>query len=230
MRNIIRLRNRLVPALKETLGPELRETGAAGCYVIYDFETDIRCDAGLGGLAARTLSVWLRSAIGDRWQGPGPACLVNTSALMGWQDLEREIVTVVSHEVGHWLDWYPAMFVADVTEKVKRENKAAAESAPENWPEYQGMPAWFGHDINFIRHAHHVAYRLHQRGFQSNPETLLSYQYYGYRHWTAYHLAIADELERLRHLPLLAIQHTKPPAELSEIWNEDIATAKVAAA
>jgi hypothetical protein len=188
-------------------------------------------DAMLHGFTHPQLDRWLRSDIGDAWEGRGVAVVMNDG------DIDREpaevradvVAALALHEVGHALADGWATRRAEAREPTQEEVArivplaAAHAREPDAAPEETGLTLvsdFDGHDDRWVRAALHLRARLEARGIYI-PSSRVIGNRWGLQNPFAYQGALADEPAELADLTFEALLARPAPAAFVELWEED---------
>lgn len=183
------------------------------------------------GYTTSSLDLYLRPLLGKRWQGRGPAMVINDALIAGdasdQQDLEIVLRSVVLHELAHVLDRGELYrdrpdLDADV-DKLTWEFAVVVNAVYE--PSVTSTPTrvpYLGHELGFIRMALHLGWRAEELGFEVSGYLVHGTAQYGLSHHCRYEIALGDEPERLRDLPLREIARRPAPKRLYEVWMGDV--------
>lgn len=195
-------------------------------YVITAAELGINAGK-FHGLHCAGLAHLARPALesSGRWEGAGPVVLVERQAC------ESAEVALALHEVCHWLDFperagdYSLLTRDDMADVLNRAvgNLAAIYEAPiADVP-----PAIYLHDDTFTRLACHAWWRaVYGCGYYLRPEQLhFAGVYHGLdaiSHPSEYVGTLYRECQSWRGRPLRELASTPPPAEFTDLWNDDL--------
>lgn len=158
----------------------------------------------------------------NQWRGPGPTIVYINPPTLG----------VTMHELAHMLplkDEYPED--REPTAGNRRfEAKAAAAWASGAIEPIDPRQPWFGHEADWIRYTFHVWWRAtNLHGFRVHPVKLcVAGKRYGLSHARGYLEALGDEPKRLQASTFKEIQAIEPPAEFSELFEQDVLRWKAA--
>lgn len=211
-------RSSLETKLATVIAPELARAGATSVYVVLASEAGIEFDRSVLGATNPRASLWLKSAIGNRWKGAGPAMVLNTHG-NAWLDSQklgkRDAVTAASalHELVHnvmriclfeaddqpdldTLTFDRLMFAGDVRPAIGLSEFQSPDQ-PHGW--------------RFCRLVCHAAERLRQLGQAVSGQALLSWPYYTGKTVWQWQAALAEEIEEYADLPLSAIAAFQRP-------------------
>lgn len=177
------------------------------------------------------LSGWLRDR--GRWQGRGPAVLLNVEALKAEavrdvgadQDLADELLrgrvyAVFAHELAHVAELGVDLWEFTNLDAASRHAGqvvrcfAADDYAP-------AVEPWHGHNAVWLRLLGHVVYRAERLLDQRLPTWWVCGDY-GLTSFVGYRATLDDEPERMANEPLDTIRDTAPPRSFIELWRQDI--------
>jgi hypothetical protein len=182
------------------------------------------------GMAFPHADAIIRQALIDRgeWYGPQPIIVLdfermrNDAAAYGW-DLQQLIWCVTCHEVAHIT---PRRFVADVPfEPTRREVDQLRERFIKREATYRPAVPWGdGHGLEFTRRALHLGARAQMSGwgFPATPFLCAGFNY-ELSPAMSYLDALDGEPQRMRGATLAEIEATEPPAEFTQLFNDDTA-------
>jgi hypothetical protein len=175
------------------------------------------------GFTTPSLDLYLRNYI-PIWRGRGPCMVIND---LGFADdfdpvdLDYVVPTGVLHELAHVLD-RPELF-ADRTgadpNKLLFESQVIANSTKR--PPRDDLPAYFGHEVAFIRIALHLCHRVERAGVTIAPAAICAGHRYGLSHATDYQDALGEEPACCADMLFSDIAATNPPPAFSQLWAQD---------
>ena len=138
------------------------------------------------------------------------------------EDVELITLSIVLHELAHILDRPAAVDIQMVpdADRIEFESMVIANARKH---EYRPLPVpYHGHEDSFIRIALHLHYRAKMAGVKTIPNILCAGWRYGLSHAHRYMESLADEPNRMIHLPFLKISRTEPPTNFTNLWLQDM--------
>ncbi len=205
-------------------------------YVAFESEApaDLICPDALA-YCARHLDVALRDTIGDRWEGHGPAILINDRA--AWRYVKQsgrmgraffhwrfEIVATLIHELAHIAlrPNLPTELDNDPDRAVRMTQVLRSVVAEPDTPAISKPCPWAGHDGQFVRVAQHIGHRLRAALDFWQSTDCLHLDAYGLSAEWRYQSALGNEPERLAGVPLTELATIAPPEKFIDLWRSDV--------
>lgn len=204
-----------------------RDLDGLPLYILLQSEVaDVMGEANFSdGYTTPNLDLNLRSCIGVAWRGRGPCMVLNDVSIADEhfpEDVDIVAFSTVLHELAHILDRpVPVDLQTLPTDNCIEFETMVISNA--NQQEYRPLPtAYHGHEAPFIRIALHLHYRATVAGVETIPNILCAGWRYGLSHAHRYMEALADEPNRMIHLPFLQISRTEPPTDFTNLWLQDV--------
>lgn len=224
-------------AFLDIMRPDLLRAGVAGPYIVRASLVDVPPSVDWIGGTNPYVSATYRDVIGERWQGLGPAAILNDTSIDEgraefFEDRIPLAVAIAAHELfGHT---YQFGFCKDLPEKdrnevanlIKSNVQRPTEEVPPDVAEYRDSL----HDWKFIRRVFHGAHRLERMGWDCPRSQVLAWEWFGYSSPESYRATLGDEFERLESLSLSQITEIAPPRKFVELYLSDLASIEEAAA
>ena len=170
-----------------------------------------------------SLDIYLRDYI-PGYRGRGPCMLLNDLAMAeDWDgdNLAYLVLTSTLHEFAHILD-RPALY-EDRTgvdpDKLLFESLVIADSTKR--PPRDDLPAYYGHELGFIRIALHLCHRASLAGVGIASAAICAGHRYRLSHASEYQEAIGDEPQRCVGMLFRDIAATDPPLAFRTLWATD---------
>jgi hypothetical protein len=177
-------------------------------------------------LTTPSLDLYLCDSI-PGYRGRGPCMLINDLALVedyDAEDLDFVVLGLVLHELAHILD-RPALF-EDRTgvdpNKLLFESLVVADATKR--PVRSDLPAYYGHELWFIRIAVHLCHRASLDGVHIAPTAICGGLRYGLSHAGDYWEALGDEPRLGSGMLFRDIAATDPPLAFRTLWAHDLVT------
>lgn len=211
-------RDELERDLAMRIHPEMVSSDAARLYIVFASETEVHFCGNWLGATAPMMGSWLRPSLAGRWDGDGPALMLNDLLVSC-----RNVAAIAAHEVAHILA-VDGLFrssdpIPSATESPDQQSLRMLTSAAtvlENPQE-----ANQGHDQNFVRVLLHLRHWLILRGWNVPLNSMLDWKRFTGRRGSEFLEAIGDEPERFACLSLSKVLKIEPPAKFSALWNAD---------
>ena len=222
------LRTELEGHCRKLLKPEIAIGRFGGPYCVGINEAGLSAHGWFAGLWSPTMGDWFRLVISDRWNGQGPAFVLNEDHLIqmhgSFEDSRTLAATISAHEMAHVIQ-FPGLFgrMSSDTPSSFRDGSWFREEMSR--PQAESIPTRTtteAHGPEFVRLALHVCHRMQALLGQRLPLSRL-------HDWAgldlspgeAYWDSLGGELKRFGQIPLTVIAKLPLPIGFQELWARD---------
>ena len=222
------LRTELEDHCRKLLEPEIAIGRFGGPYCVGINEAGLSAHGWFGGLWSPTMADWFRPVISDRWNGQGPAFVLNEDHLIqmhgSFEDSRTLAATISAHEMAHVIQ-FPGLFGRMPSDTPSRFRDGTWFREEMARPQAESIPTRTtteAHGPEFVRLALHVFSRMRALLGQRLPLSRL-------HDWAgldlspgeAYRDSLGSELKRLERVPLTIINKLPMPSGFQELWTRD---------
>lgn len=195
-----------------------------------------------GGYVEPQLDLLLRSELGERFVGRGPAMIVNDCGKLKLAERDaaeiseapadyvnahvaRSFVATAVHELAHIFDldyrYAPSEVVTESGLCLRRDEMLASLDRPKGDFHVPGQPPWFQHGASFIRCALHLEFRA-KRLDGDIPAPSFVYDHYSLSPLSVYRRGLGDEPARMLDATFAEIKREPVPELFEFIWQRDV--------
>lgn len=205
---------------------ELEAAGARAVYVQSASECGIEFftapNGGVIGATSASMATWLRSNIGNRWRGNGPAMLINLEMcreLAGvYEPAQYSIAREVAcHELTH-IVLRPELFRRTKTSPLRRQFDRVVFTSGVEAPDTTTQRD--DHGPEFVRIVLHIAERLRRLGRTVNHTHLLDWGTCCPARPMECERTLFPEIDGLIDLPLSEVAALAAPGAYLDLWNQ----------
>jgi hypothetical protein len=179
------------------------------------------------GYTLSRLDLILRDQIGPAWQGRGPCIVCNDIAMR--EDLGPFLTPTFLanslHELAHVLE--RGMTFEDQPEvcsdRLMFDGLVVAHAMNEPVPATHARQRFLQHDDRFLRAILHLRHRAGRLGVHLAPGMIVPDTQPMLWSPSRYRIALGDEPDRLRDVPIRTILLMDPPADFVRLWADELA-------
>lgn len=181
----------------------------------------------LGFAIGGTRTFALAEAIGDQWQGPGDAVVLD-GALIAAESLpgefERAVLNTAVHEIAHVIPSLPPLPLPNAYAPTDGAKEFAARRIRDEMRARDTLPGADddSHDWRFYRRCLHAWFRAITAGFDVPLRGLFGVRL-GATDAAHYLPLLMAEVDKMRNEDFATIEQTPPPRRFMALWECDVA-------
>lgn len=186
---------------------------------------------GFVGLSSPFLHRLVKDDIRGRWQGSGPAVIVDDVELCDFSphfgDIADRLAGVVCHEFSHNLD-SPILFAPDdyLPEDPDGRSKSffvrSVEQPDKFYASDYAPSVRDGHGASWLRLVCHVGHRMQDAGYQIWWPMAVDHHFYQISPAVQYYRDLGDEPKHLAQVPLRELKNHPIPPKFLARWQENL--------